>query len=250
MAGTKLYSGALELGVTTDTYDIEGRVTKRRDWSGVSGSGIREAASRFRGQLSQTPPAYSARKMKGKPMHRLVRQGIEVAPRPSSVTVFRFDILEISGSRARFEAETSAGTYVRSLVHDLGESLGCGAHLVELRRLASSGLRAEQAARWDEVLSHGRRGTLSDLVTPMERIDLGLPTARVDTGGAAALRAGRPIPVADPSWALLSAESLDGAAIPRPVRVLDQEGTLVGVALASPGTGNEIALRPLVVMPV
>jgi len=238
-ASRKAYEGTIRLGLSTDTYDISGR-TLAESSPAVTPEALAAAAASLTGPLMQTPPSYSARKVGGKRLHRLARRGVAVTPEPGPVTVFRFDVMEFDGALVRFEVETSPGTYVRSLAHDLGTALGCGACLAALRRVASGSLRIEGAHPLDEIRRHGLGGTLSHLMVPMRHIDLGLTTVTVTPDGLAAMRAGRQITTRDIT-------ATDGPA-GGPVRVADEEGNLLGVA--SPGTdpqGVEI-FRPDVVL--
>jgi len=248
IASRKVYEGTIRLGVTTDTYDVDGRSTTESAAPLPKSGTILAAAKTFTGPLMQTPPPYSARKVNGKPMYRLARQGIHVAAAPSSVTVFRFDILGIEGSLIRFEVETSAGTYVRSLAHDLGAALGCGGCLASLRRLASGGLRVEQAHLLDEIRRRGLDGSLRDIVIPLRSMDLGLPSVVVSPDGLAAMRSGRHLSAKDFS----PAEGPASGGVPSgpgaPVRVEDADGELVGVALPDSDPRGARILRPDVVL--
>ncbi len=245
-ATIKRYDGCIRLGVTTDTYDREGRVVSERPADGVDAAAVRRAAARFVGDHMQTPPAYSARKHKGRPLHRLARAGIEVVRVPTPVSIFRLEILSVEGPLVRFEVETSPGTYIRSLAYDLGEALGCGAHLTELRRVASGGLRLSDAHGLEEIEERGRSGGLQSLLIGLRDIDLGLPTVVATDEGREAMRTGRPLPPA-----LLAGESLPAprpAGEATPVRVQDDAGELLGVAALSSGPDGGPILRPDVVL--
>jgi tRNA pseudouridine55 synthase len=247
-ATTKVYAGVMRLGVVTDTYDAAGRVIGGRPAEGISGSAVREAAARFVGPMMQAPPAYSARKVNGLPMHRLARRGRDVALKPAPVTIFRFDIVEVAGGSVCFEAETSPGTYIRSLAHDLGEVLGCGAHLERLRRLASGSFVARQAHSMDSIRARGLQESLGEIIIPLRLIDLGLPTARATRDGAAAMRNGRALTSRDLADGWLDAASAPGGAGPGPVRVEDAEGNLLGVAVPGTTRGGDPYKKPEVVL--
>jgi len=245
-ASTKQYDGAIRLGVTTDTYDSTGRVVSERSTEGIGAEEVRRIATRFVGASMQRPPAYSARKHKGRPLHELARAGVEVPRQATPVSIYRLEILSVAGPIVRFEADTSPGTYIRSLAHDLGEALGCGAHLAELRRVASGGLRLADAHCLEEIDARARAGTLDTLVIALRDIDLGLPTVVATDRGREAMRAGRPVPPA-----LLAAGRLPDPAgaggEPVPVRVLDGAGDLLGVAALSLDDAGGPILRPEVV---
>jgi tRNA pseudouridine55 synthase len=239
----KVYEATLRLGSATDTYDVTGKVIRKTDASAVSPDGIRAAACRFRGELLQVPPPFSARKVAGRRLHERARAGQMVMLPPSPVTIHRLEILEVSGPDVRFMTETSAGTYVRSLAHDLGEALGCGAHLTSLRRIASGSITLHGAHTMAELRIAASREGIRELVMPMERMDLGLPTVVVTPAGAAAMASGR----------LLTAGLLDSGqdeAIPARghVRVIDGAGRLLGIALETDGPAGR-AWQPDVVLP-
>jgi tRNA pseudouridine55 synthase len=244
-AGRKAYTGAIRLGIATDTYDATGAVVATRPADDVTLSGARDAAARFLGLIDQRPPPFSAKKVGGKPLYELARAGRPVLAEPARVTVFRFDLLDFASGLVRFEAETSAGTYIRSLAHDLGERLGCGAHLVELRRTASGSMTEADAHPLSVVLERGMAGTLGDLITPLARMDLGLPTVKVSRRGIEAMRAGRPLTPRE----LL--EGAEGALRPEgsgSVRVEDESGDLLGIAVPARDPAGEGILRPDVVL--
>lgn len=199
----------------------------------------------------QTPPAYSARKIQGTPMHRLARAGQTVPLMPAPVTVHRFDILGMDDDQVTFEAETSPGTYIRSLAHDLGEMLGCGAHLTALRRLASGAFSIESAHTFEEVMREGHAGGISRLVIPLNRVDLGLPTIMVNKDGAAAMLHGRALSaghMTDAGNAPFDAAGPAGAI--GPVRVEDEGGRLLGVAVGGVSAAEAWHWKPDVVLSV
>lgn len=134
MEGEKTYRATLKLGEITATQDAEGEVIERRDWSSVTESAIRAVAATLVGPLAQIPPMYSALKRDGVPLYKLARQGVEVVRAARAITIFRLDVLAIDLPFVTIEVACSKGTYIRTLAHDLGQLLGCGAHLTALRR--------------------------------------------------------------------------------------------------------------------
>jgi len=239
-ASRKTYDGVIQLGTVTDTYDLLGRTMAELPVPALAIDEVRQAASRLTGTMMQTPPPYSARKVRGRPMHRWAREGRVVEARPTPVTVHRFDIVEMTGSRARFEMETTSGTYVRSLAHDLGAALGCGACLAQLRRVANGSIRIADAHTMEEVERRGHDGTLREIVIPLERIDLGLPSVTTTSEGLAAMKRGRPLGSRDYASA---SPSTDG-----PVRVEDLEGNLLGIAVPAHDARGDAVLRPHIVL--
>lgn len=130
----KTYRAVIGLGIATDTYDSSGRVTQRGDPSRVDRSGLESALASFRGAIRQTPPMYSAVKHGGQPLYKLARAGITIERKSRPVTVHRLELVAWQPPSVTLEIECSKGTYIRSLAHDLGQALGCGAHLRSLVR--------------------------------------------------------------------------------------------------------------------
>ncbi|MBI4358731.1 MAG: tRNA pseudouridine(55) synthase TruB [Candidatus Omnitrophica bacterium] len=147
----KDYYGTIELGIKTDTHDASGAVLGRGDWTGISRENIEEVFRKFTGVLEQIPPMVSALKHQGIRLYRLARAG-KVVDRPKrTVTVYEFRIEAIDLPKVRFFARVSKGTYLRTLVNDLGESLGCFAVLSQLRRVRSGSFRLEDAVTISEL---------------------------------------------------------------------------------------------------
>lgn len=145
MDGVKIYRGTLKLGETTDTQDADGTILSSTPVDGIDRSLIEEAFSTLVGQIEQLPPMYSALKRDGVPLYELARKGVVVERAVRAITIFRLDIRSVELPFVTFEVTCSKGTYVRTLAHDLGVRLGCGAHLTALRRL-QSGAFSETAA--------------------------------------------------------------------------------------------------------
>lgn len=134
MALGKEYTGTLELGITTASFDLETPVETRRGIEAITEESVRLAFARHTGHLLQAPPMYSAAKHAGKPLYKLARRGKTVQRAQREITVDRFDLLSFEPPEAGFLVRCSKGTYIRSLVHDVGVELGCGAVLTSLRR--------------------------------------------------------------------------------------------------------------------
>lgn len=147
----KSYEGVFRLGETTPSYDAETEVEERRDIGHVTDRMIEDALPTFVGAIRQKPPMYSAVKVDGERLYEKARRGEEVQRPERDVDVERFEMIDRDGPDVRFEVDCSKGTYVRSLVHDLGQQLGVGAHLTELRRTAIGPYRVDQAYRMDEL---------------------------------------------------------------------------------------------------
>src|SRR6185312_294462 len=130
----KYYEGSIRFGFATDTFDAEGTPASDPKPLTHSLNELRELSLRFRGEIDQVPPIYSAKKINGVAAHKLARAGVEVAVKPARITIHDFNLLDLQGETATFEMHVSAGGYVRSVAHELGQLAGCGAHLSSLRR--------------------------------------------------------------------------------------------------------------------
>lgn len=130
----KTYEGSIRFGFSTDTYDAEGEPTSEPRSIVLSREELERVAGRFRGIVSQTPPPFSAKKIKGVPAYKLARQQKEVTLQPVEVEIKELEIYSVNVDRAHFRARVTSGTYMRSVAHDMGQALGCGAHLESLRR--------------------------------------------------------------------------------------------------------------------
>lgn len=146
MAGDKTYRATLKLGSATDTQDSEGRVLEEKPWQSVDRAAVDAAVENFVGDIEQLPPMYSALKKDGQPLYKLARQGIEVEREPRKAHVKSLTINDFSAPYLTFTVDCSKGTYVRTLCHDIGNILGCGAHMTDLRRLT--------CGRFDLAKSH------------------------------------------------------------------------------------------------
>ena len=131
---SKSYTVAIKLGVATDTYDSEGEVTSRGRTEHLSREGIEQALKKFRGNIQQVPPVYSAKKKNGVPSYKMARMGIQVELDPCEVSIYENTLLNFDGELLELYICCSKGTYIRAIAADLGDVLGCGAHVVSLRR--------------------------------------------------------------------------------------------------------------------
>jgi tRNA pseudouridine55 synthase len=191
----KTYRGVVRLGQSTDTYDRAGVPDGPPREVRVERGAIETLLDRFRGTVAQTPPAFSAKKVQGTPMYRLARRRRPVTPVPTMVTFRRLEILGFAGTDLEIEAEVSAGTYLRSFAHDLGQALGCGAHLHTLRRISAGPFQVADALPLAALGSLGRGAERH--ILPMNDVPLGLPTLRLTAAGAHAVRHGRPCAASD-----------------------------------------------------
>ncbi len=191
----KTYRGTIRLGVETDTLDAAGRETARHEGPLPGEAEVRRAMAGFVGEVEQVPPMYSAVKRAGVPLYKLARRGLEVERPPRRVHVGRFELLGLRGADLDIEVDCSAGTYVRVLAADLGRALGCGGHLLTLRRVRNGPFLEEQALPPERLEEEAAAGRLeARLVPPAE--PLGFPRAHLTREEAARVRHGGELPAA------------------------------------------------------
>ncbi|QLF94390.1 tRNA pseudouridine(55) synthase TruB [Pseudomonas sp. ABC1] len=214
----KAYETVMQLGVTTTTADAEGEVLERRP-VGVTREQLEAALSGFRGDIQQVPPMYSALKRDGQPLYKLARAGEVVEREPRSVTIARLEVLALEGDKARLAVSCSKGTYIRTLVEDIGHVLGCGAHVAELRRTQAGPFDLSQTVSLEELEHlHGESGAeaLDGFLKP---VDSGLedwPVLQLSEHSAFYWLHGQPVRAPDsPAFGML--------------RVQDQNGRFIGI---------------------
>jgi tRNA pseudouridine55 synthase len=169
MASDKVYEGTMRFGETTDSYDADGEITNTRPVPPLTVDQLNEATAGFLGDLQQIPPMVSAKKVNGTALYKLARQGKEIVREPRLVHLYTYRFTEYEEPFAYFRVSCTKGTYVRSLAHDLGEMLGCGAHLTALRRTGSGRFEVADALPLAEILKLDRAG-LEARVIPMVRL--------------------------------------------------------------------------------
>jgi tRNA pseudouridine55 synthase len=180
----KAYEATAQLGVRTSTGDIEGEAIEVRPVV-VTSAQVDTAISSFRGEIAQVPPMHSALKRDGQPLYVLARKGIEVERAPRRVTIHELRVLEFAGDRLRFFARCSKGTYVRTLAEDIGAALGCGAHLLALRRVLVGSLSVNDALTIEALEALEPQARIEGLA-PADALLQGL--ARIDLDEALAAR--------------------------------------------------------------
>jgi tRNA pseudouridine55 synthase len=225
-ADDKAYDGELELGVETDTLDADGTVIRERraEAAAVDRAALERAMASLVGAGQQTPPMYSAIKQGGRRLHELARAGAEVERAARPVDIARFDLLRFDPPRATFAVDCSKGTYVRSLVADLGQALGCGAHLTRLRRTRSGPFEIAGALPLEEVALDSVRARL----VPLARAIQHLPCAEVPPAHERAVATGKPL-----KW-----QDLSGAPAPAGTVGLVAGGALLALAEVEPASGR------------
>jgi tRNA pseudouridine55 synthase len=194
MAGRKVYRARVRLGIATDTYDAEGQVVSEViGVPKVSRDQVEAAMADFRGTISQVPPMYSAVKHRGTPLHRLARRGIEVKREARLVEISHLELTTWESTDCTLEIECSSGTYVRSLAHDLGQALSCGAHLTGLIRLASGEFRQRDSVSLEKFAQAAAEGRWPDLLHPIDAALTRFPDLHLDATAAQKICSGQAI---------------------------------------------------------
>jgi tRNA pseudouridine55 synthase len=147
----KVYEGTIRFGFSTDTYDAEGEPTSTPQTVILHAPAVETLAARFRGMIEQVPPPFSAKKIHGVPAYKLARKQKEVVLKPVQVEIKEFEVVSVEGDCARFRARVASGTYMRSVAHEMGQLLGCGAHLASLRRTVVAEFKIEDAHTLEEL---------------------------------------------------------------------------------------------------
>ena len=198
----KSYAGTIRFGFATDTYDAEGEIAGPICIPSVTLAEVRTAAMKFQGTIEQVPPVYSAKKIAGKPAYQLARAGKEVTLKPVTIHVSAFEVTALNEDEADFQLTVSAGGYVRSIAHGLGQALGCGAHLSRLRRTRSGTFSLDDAHTIDalQVLT-GDLHALEALCVHPRNILTYLPAVTADERVVGQLRNGAQANLSDFSTA-------------------------------------------------
>lgn len=191
---TKSYQAEVTLGVSTDSYDMQGQVVSRRDVPpDLNAARLEDVLERFRGEIDQVPPVYSAIKVKGKSAHARVRSGENVTLAPRRVTIHELGLPAFEPPRISLSVRCSAGTYIRSLAHDVGEVLGCGAVLTHLVRTESGAFRLEDAVAWNSLQASFSMGSWQEYLLPADAALKDWPLVRLDEEAMERLRHGMSI---------------------------------------------------------
>jgi len=175
MIGEKQYQATLKFGQSTNTYDADGEITATRDASHLTEAALHQALTAFVGTIEQRPPAFSAIKKDGVPLYKLARKGASVTPLARAVRIEAIDVLDFDSPEAILRITCQAGTYIRSIAHDVGQALGVGAHLTELIRLANGNWRVEDAISLDALEQAVADEALSQVLHPKELAVAHLP---------------------------------------------------------------------------
>jgi|SRR5579871_1478335 len=218
----KIYEGIVRFGWSTDTYDRAGEPTTEKLELRVTAEDLEPLLDRFRGEFLQTPPPVSAKKIEGRRAYELARQAVAVELEPVKVHVYELTLLEVNGAEARLRAHCSGGTYLRSIAHDLGQALGCGAHLQDLRRTASGEFEIGQSRSLAQLEAFSAGDRLADALVPAADLLPEMPSVFVDELTVGQIRHGRDFP----------ASPFRSQPPARRVKAVSREGQLVAIGEA------------------
>jgi tRNA pseudouridine55 synthase len=228
----KCYTGTIRFGYATDTYDAEGEPASPDCWPVLALDQVRAAAARFHGEMQQMPPNFSAKKIGGKPAYKLAREGKPVELKTARVHIASFEITALDGAEASFTMSISAGGYVRSVAHELGQDVGCGAHLSSLRRTQAGVFTLAEAHTLDDLAPlTGNLEALESLCIHPRSLLPELPSVTGDAQTLGKLRNGAQANLPEFSRAPL-------------VKVFASQRDLVGIARRVAGT----LFQPVIVM--
>ena len=247
----KEYEAIMKLGEETTTDDLTGKVVFRESWEHVTPNLVHTVFQKFLGRTQQIPPMFSALKVNGKPLYRLARKGIEVERKEREVEIFDIQVEEIDLPRVRFKVSCSKGTYIRTLGKDIGKRIGCGAHLLRLRRIQSGPFTLRQTISWEKLKSLSKAEDLYPWLISLKEALSCLPEVIGNEWLVGKVRFGKEIMVRD--FSLLSLPDFEKG---QWLKMTSPEEGLVAI-LRSEVKGSDIgqadpdlvAFRPLRVFP-
>ena len=226
LQGWKTYDAVMVLGTATDTQDATGNVIREQLLPALDNRTIQAAVKRFLGEISQVPPAYSALKHNGKPLYEYAREGRPIQKPARRVTIDSIEINSIDLPEIRFTVCCSSGTYIRTLCADIGQTLGCGAHLKDLRRIKSSGFRIEESEMLEKIEYTAAAGRLSEKIIPMADALRGMTAVTADKALTERIKYGK----------IIYQHDVDDIPETDYIKVLDTEKNLLAVLFRS---GNQ-----------
>jgi tRNA pseudouridine55 synthase len=243
----KEYEAVMKLGEETTTDDLTGEVISKKAWEEVSSETIFKVFRLFLGRISQIPPMFSAVKLKGKPLYQWARKGIEVDRKKKEIQIFEIQVEEIHPPQVRFRVSCSKGTYIRSLARDIGRKIGCGGHLLQLRRVRSGPFTLDKAILWKRLTNISKVEDLFPWLISLKEALPSLPEVIVDQQLVNKVRNGRGMVIRDLSFQRLPTfEKGQWLRITSPeeglVAILRSEVREADIAQTNP---NAVALRPL-----
>jgi tRNA pseudouridine55 synthase len=218
LSSEKTYQGIIRFGFATTTFDLEGEPSGEDLQPEVDPARVEEIFARYLGTVRQTQPPYSAKKVQGRPMYQYARKGVILDPETKEVTIRSLKLLRVTGSEAEFELCCAAGTYARSLAHDVGREYGCGAHLIQLRRTRSGEFPIESATLMTEGEDFHSREYFAERLLPMRVLLQGIPAIRISAGDQERVRHGMDLNLLTTAW---EAEEY---------RLVSEDGDLIAIA--------------------
>ncbi len=218
----KAYRASFQLGLTSDTQDIWGKVTAREGVPKIAQSQLEVVLDGFRGQIQQLPPMYSALQVGGQRLYDLARQGIEVEREKRSVEITRLQLLEFSAEQQRgvIEVQCSKGTYIRTLCHDIGQALGCGAVMTALRRIQAAGFSEKDCVTLEQLERLVKDGRMEDYLHPVGEAFAPLAPVWLDTSRTRMFLNGVPLDLRKIRWPDVQGRGT--------VRVMGSDGSFLG----------------------
>jgi tRNA pseudouridine55 synthase len=235
----KLYSGLIRFGYATSTYDSEGKPAAAKQHVDLGRIDLENLLAAFRGRQLQAPPAFSAKKFKGKPLYTYARRHQEVRVAPVEVSIHELTAQVADSETLSFRARTSSGTYIRSLAHDLGQKLGCGAFLLELKRERIGAFSLEQAVTLARLETLAAAGKALQAVIPIETLLDEFPKMIVNQAGRRCVSNGMALKASD-------VLKIFPAASTEYFRIFDEEGKLLAIAEKEP---QAMSFKPYLVIP-
>ena len=222
-ASEKTYEGVIRFGFATDTYDAEGEPLAAPQAVKATLEQLKETARRFTGRIRQMPPPFSAKKIHGVPAYKLARKHRQVELQPVEVEIKDFELLEWDGEQARFFARVASGTYMRSVAHEMGQLLGCGAHLAALRRTALGEFAMADAHTLGDLEAAAQQGRAEALFIHPRKLLPEMPSVTANEENVAHIRVGRAVNLPELSRARL-------------VKVFQGQSELIAIATRVAGT--------------
>ncbi len=231
----KRYVAGIKFGITTDTQDLTGKVISSA-WSNVSNEELLELIPSFIGRQLQTPPMYSAVKVNGRPLYDLARKGKEVERAQREIEIYSISLLEFDAGAqtAKIEVYCGKGTYIRTLINDMGAAFGCGAAMSSLRRICASGFSIEECHTIDEICALAAEGRLGEALLPTESLFEKLPRLTLSEYDAHLYQNGVPLDLAKRGWGGIDSD----------IAVFDGGGKLLGISYMDEEAG-ELRLRKM-----
>lgn len=222
----KSYETTAKLGVITDSGDAEGEVIERRVIEDFSAEQLSDVLKKFRGDQLQIPSMFSAIKQKGRPLYELARQGIQVPREPRPITIFDLELIKATTDELALSVRCSKGTYIRSLVEDIGLALGCGAHVIALRRTAVANFTQEQMVRAERLKALFEKNDgelLNQFLLPVDTMLQAMPELKLTEQASFYLKKGQAVDIPE--------TNLQGD-----VRLYDHDHTFIGVGTLQPNS--------------